>query len=266
MLAGLERPDAILHANARRDSLNPLEQYRQRGFLAQSSPLADPSVLPALLADEPLFTRELASFQSGGRHAVPYLLTDAIHRVAQDPALLSSVEALLGTREWVMWGPNIRRATPNQANLWHVDLESLLWPTITVAIGLAGCTPQSATWCIPGTHLRQQAPPLTEAAVLSHGPPEQISDFANGRFYVFDARVWHRGDPAFSRDRVVLFLHYQRAADPRIPLMDDYVLQTWKPEPAPYFTPIDSARVPTVLAAQPWKHRISRWISRVRRQ
>jgi|SoiMethySBSTD1v2_1073268.scaffolds.fasta_scaffold1755110_1 hypothetical protein len=130
-------------------------EYRERGFLAQARPLADPSVLPALLADEPAFAAALESIHAEGRRGVPYLLTDAIRRVARDATILATVETILGPREWVMWGANIRRATPNQAQAWHVDLESLLWPTVTVAIGLAGCTPESATSCIPGTHLRR---------------------------------------------------------------------------------------------------------------
>jgi hypothetical protein len=243
-----------------------MDEYRKRGFLAQSCPLADPSVLPVLLAEEPMFASALESLRTEGRHAVPYLLTDAIRRVAQDSSILASVEAILGTGEWVMWGANIRRATPNQAHVWHVDLESLLWPTVTVAIGLAGCTPQSATWCIPGTHLRYEAPPLTEAEVLSCGTPEQIAGFGDGRFYVFNARVWHQGDPAVSRDRVVLFIHYQRAADPRIPLMTDYVLQTWAMEAAPYFTTVAGGRLRTDVARLPWRHRLHRWKSGLRRQ
>lgn len=253
------RPQCYTPPHARRNRLSPPLEFRTRGFLSQASPLAVPAILPALLADEPLFTRALAALHAEGRHAVPYLLTDAIRHAARDPHILATVEAILGTPHWVMWGANIRRATPNQANLWHVDLESLLWPTVTVAIGLDACTPQSATWCIPGTHRLRQPPPASESALLAHGQPQQIANFGDGHFYTFDARVWHRGDPASSRDRVVLFLHYQRAADPRIPLMHDYVLQTWRPEPAPYFSPAANGRLRTDLARLPWRYRLNRW-------
>jgi hypothetical protein len=236
--------------------------------LAQARPLANASILPALLADEPLFASALASLRAEGRNAVPYLETDAIRRVAEDAAVVSVVEAILGTRDCVMWGANIRRATPNQASAWHVDLESLLWSTVTVGIGLEGCTQASATWCVPGTHRLRQAPPLTEAEVISHGRPEQIAGFGDGCFYAFDARVWHRGDPTTSQERVMLFLHYQRAEDPRIPMMEDYVRQTFSKNAAPFFglaaTQERLWTIYTRVAKIPWWYRWQRLKSRIR--
>jgi hypothetical protein len=240
--------------------LTAADEYRQRGFLRQARPLADATVLPALLADEPVFAQALESMRTENRHGVPYLLTEAIRRATQDAAILAVVEAILGTREWVMWGANIRRATPNQAHTWHVDLESLLWPTVTVAIGMEGCTPESATWCIPGTHRSGKGP---DAETAAHGSAEQIAGFGDGHFYVFDARVWHRGDPETSRERVVLFVHYHRADEPRIPLMVDYERLLWANEPCPYFSNAAPDRVCTGLAALPWRHQLHRWANRV---
>lgn len=226
----------------------PRDKYGKLGFLSQALPLTDPSVLPDLLADAPLFDAALKESQAEDRHMVPYLVTGAIRRVAQDASILKTVQAILGTNEWVMWGANIRRATPNQAHNWHVDLESLHWPSVTVAIGLHRCSPQSATWCVPGTHRLKKPPPEQESEVLSRGNPQQIQDFGDGRFYVFDARVWHKGDSEYSANRVVLFTHYQRADHPRIPLMLDYVKQSWAQQAAPYFTTAPPARVSTNLA------------------
>lgn len=232
------------------------EEYRKRGFLALSRVLADPSVVRELLADEPLFARELARMEAEGRRGVPYLLTEAIRRVAQDAAIVATVEAILGTREWVMWGPNIRRATPNQAHTWHVDLESFLWPTVTVAVGLAGCTAEAATWCIAGTQGRRDWPPAEEAAVLAAGEPEQFVGFGDGCFYVFDASVWHRGDRETSRERVMLFLHYQRAEERRIPLLVDYYRQVGGREAAPHFAVAGGVR--SEVARLPWRYRLGR--------
>ena len=240
------------------------EEYRKRGFLAVSRALADPSVVQELLADEPAFARELARMEAERRRGVPYLLTEAIRRVAQDAAIVATVEAILGTRKWVMWGPNIRRATPNEAHAWHVDLESFLWPTVTVAVGLEGCTAEAATWCIAGTQGRRDWPPTDEAAVLAAGVPEQFAGFGDGRFYVFDASVWHRGDRETSRERVVLFLHYQRAEDKRIPLLLDYYRQLWGAEAAPYFTTADGERVRKDVATFPWRYGVGRLLSRVK--
>lgn len=239
-------------------------EYQQRGFLADSRALADASIVPRLLQDEPAFARELGRMEAEGRRGVPYLLTEAVCEVAQDAAIVAAVEEILGTREWVMWGPNIRRATPNQAHVWHVDLESFLWPTVTVAVGLSGCTPESATWCLAGTHLRREVPPAMDAAVLAYGVPEQVKGFGDGRFYVFDAGVWHRGDRETSRERVVLFLHYQRAVDRRIPLLMDYYRQLWAREAAPYFTTAAGEGLCREVARLPMRYRLDRLLSRVR--
>lgn len=238
------------------------EEYRRRGFLARALPLAHAAMVAELVADEPAFTAELARLKAAGIAGVPYLVTEAVRRVSHDPAVLQAVEEILGTREWVMWGANIRRATPNQAHQWHVDLESLLWPSITVAIGLAGCTADSATWVIPGTHLVPRYPPAATEAVLAEGTPEQMADFGDGRFYVFDARLWHRGNPETSRERLVLFLHYQRADEPRVPHMLDYQRHVWLPAPAPYYAP---APANSQLARFPWRYQVSQLVRRAKR-
>lgn len=229
------------------------EEYRRRGFLAVSRPLADLSVVPGLLADEPAFTQELARMDVEGRRGVPYLFTSAIRRVAQDAAIITAMQAILDTREWVMWGPNIRRATPNDADAWHVDLESSLWPTVTVAVGLAGCTAESATWCLAGTQGRRNSP-------LAEEKPEQAAGFGDGRFFVFDASLWHRGDREASRDRVVLFLHYQRADAPRIPLLMDYDRHLWGKEAAPFVSSAEGSRTRGDVARLPWRYRMDRWV------
>lgn len=236
----------------------PEDEYHQRGFLAGAFPLADPSIVNALLADEPIFGQALEQIRAEGRKSVPYLLTEAICRVAQDGAILEKVAAILGTSDWVMWGANIRRATPNQASFWHVDLESALWPTVTVAVGLAGCTPESATWCLPGSHRRPRLP-LAGDRLPPASEAQQIAGFRDASFYVFNARMWHRGDPATSRERVILFLHYQPASAPRIPQMEDYERHRWARVPAAYFTTIAPERVCRKLARLPWRYRLNCW-------
>jgi hypothetical protein len=222
-------------------------EYRARGFLRQSFALSNPTLLPELCRDVAQFDRKLAEWQALGYARVPYLFTAAIERVAHDEAIRMVVEAALGTDRWVVWGPNILRETPNAASRWHVDLESQYWPSVTVAIGLSGCSAQSAIWCLSGTHLLARTPAWsgndsdTDRVVRSArrakpevGPPEQVEGFGDGRFYVFDARTWHRGDPGPSADRLVLFLHYQRADARRVPLVLDYMRHRWSREAAPY--------------------------------
>lgn len=229
-----------------------MDEYSERGFVAESIPLGDASIIPLLLSEESRFDAEMARIRAEKRQGVPYLLTSGVRQLAHDPGILEAVGEVLGTRNLVMWGANVKRATPNQAQKWHVDLESLLWPSVTVAVGLSGCRPEGATWCIPGTHLRQAGPPESEPDVLAAGQPQQFSGFGDGRFYLFDARVWHRGDPDQSRNRVVAFLHFQRAEEQRIPWMLDYYRQHWSAEAAPYLNIGSQPANPHVAALPLW--------------
>lgn len=238
------------------------------GFGRDALALADPSVLPALIDDAETFDAAVAEIAARGEHRVPYLLTDAIARVANDAHVVAAAEQYLETDCWVMWGANIRRDTPNQAHRWHLDLESFLWPTLTVAIGLRGCRPAGATWFIPGAHRIGRGPRDREAdggdaaAVAAAraeeprcGVPTQIAGFGDGRFYVFNARCWHRGDREASAGRLMLFLHYQRADAPRVPFMLDYERSAWSREAAPYLASPAARVVNTVVARPPLRHR-----------
>lgn len=225
------------------------ERYATDGLLPEAYPLADPSVIADLRADLPAARAETERLRAAGIFRVPYDLTDATGRTARDPAVLAAVGAVLGTDELVMWGPNLQVGTPNEAGLWHTDIESWLWPTVTVVVGLARCEPLNATRCIPGSHRLPVQPwgaadntdADTVLAAARRLDPRcdriaSFAGFADATFYVFDAKCWHAGAGAGGRSdgRETLFLHYDRASNPRVPYMRDYEQRTWFPEPATY--------------------------------
>jgi len=238
-------------------------EYRERGFLRESFALGDPAPLPQLCRDVALFDAKLAEWHARGHARVPYLFTEAIERVARDSAIRAVVETLLGTDAWVVWGPNICREIPNAAARWHVDQESRYWPCVSVVVGLSECSAKTATWCLPGTHLLPGSPfscgddtdtdvvlQSARRAKADCGPPEQVAGFGDGRFYAFNAKTWHRGEPGTSTNRLLLFLHYQPADAGRVPLMLDYERHRWSRKPAAYLagpgvTPVTTvARLP----------------------
>lgn len=217
-------------------------------MVSETFPLMSPDVVMELLADAVVFEAAVAANTAAGRHRVPYAITDAIERTAHDANIVALVSHIIGIDErWVMWGSNIQTGTPNDAGRWHVDLESMHWPTITVAVGIEGCSPVNATRCIQGSHRLRCAPSVlsdqhsdAEALRTAKRLDERCGDvvtpteFSVGRFYAFDAKSWHSGQVDASSGRVMLFLHYQRASDPRIPLMTDFAAKTWSTEPAPF--------------------------------
>lgn len=236
-------------------------QVRRDGFVGRAADLDDPGLTEALLADRDLFDRALADIRAAGEVRVPYLVTEAIARAGRDAAVRAAARAVLGTDEWVMWGSNIRVSTPNAAHHWHVDLEAFLWPSsITLAIGLAGCAPEGATWFVPGTHRARRGPRPSDA-LDARGV--QVGGFGDGRFYAFNARCWHRGDPTTSAGRVVLFTHLQRASEPRVPTMLDYRVDEWSREPAAYWAAPECRSVNTSVYRPPLRNVVGGWVKRL---
>lgn len=229
--------------------MSALRQHLEdRGFAANAIALANPALITPVLADAPVFEALAADLAREDIRGVPYRVTDAIVAIAHDAALAQAVEEILQTRSWVMWGSNIRKSVPNQAQQWHADIESVLWPTLTVAVGLRDCGEDSATWFIPGSHSIGKGPArvvencasTADVAAKAHtiaphcGNPQRVNGFRTGRFYLFNARSWHRADPAGSTDKLVLYLHFQPARDKRIPHMLDYSRHRWSRAACPF--------------------------------
>ncbi|MDH4168290.1 MAG: glycosyltransferase [Acidimicrobiia bacterium] len=264
-------------------------ELQRHGMVAECLPIADRSVLAPLMQDATRFEAEVARLRARGAHRVPYAFTPAIRAAASDANIIAAVTAALGDRDWVAWGPNITVGTPNDAHEWHNDIESAYWPTITVALGVKGCDPANATKYVPGSHRLRRGPRVSgdvrsdervlAAARLLDPRCDSIArfdGFGDGRFCLFDAKGWHRGDADAASDRVVLFLHYQRAGDRRIPYMRDHTTNAWFGQAAPYMVapsagstyeravhgPPSRSRSMTV-ATKRWVHRFApSWLAR----
>ena len=251
-------------------------EYRERGFLRESFPLSDATLLPELCRDVAPFDAQRAEWEALGYARVPYLFTDAIERVARDTAIRTVVETLLDSDAWVVWGSNILRESQNGTPHWHVDLESRYWSMVTVAVGLSGCSAPASISFLPGTHGLTRAPAWcgddtdTDRVLRSArrakpdvGAPEQFATFGDGRFCAFNARTWHRGSPGTSTDRLVLFLQYQLADAPRVPLLLDYARHSWSAEAAAYRAS-PGAQPTTRVARVPLRERVLGVVARLR--
>lgn len=227
------------------------KQWQDNGFINKCFDLADFRILPSLLSDLPLYLDEIEKNRQLGFRRVPYLITQSIIEAAHDKNILSCVENILGTDELVMWGPNLQLSTPNNgaAGVWHTDIESWYWPNlVTVVVGLEGCSGNNSTQYIPGSHKFPANPwevvndigndKLVLEKAKKYNPQSthafQFSDFGAGRFYVFDAGGWHRGIEPLSKNRKLLFLHYDKASNPRVPYMKDHHEHEWFEFAAPF--------------------------------
>jgi|GEM_PF-3110759 len=257
---------------ARQQADGIADALQQHGFVADCLSLADTSILPVLQDEIGHYDAALQRLERDGIAGVPYLTTAGVRRLLCDAALGATVNAALGTDQWVMWGANMRRGSPNQAHRWHVDLESVLWPSVTLALALEACTEDSATWFIPGTHRLRRGPgtrvrdctrtsDVLAAARASRFPcdaPRQAAGFSPGRFCLFDAATWHKGAGIDDVERTVLYLHVHRATERRIPLMIDYRRGQWSREAAPWVAGPGCREVNPVVNGPPLGHRLGR--------
>jgi hypothetical protein len=241
------KPKLILEPPQLIDTVPFREEYGQAGYIRSSFPLRDGALIDSLSADLVRFAVEITRNKSEGLFRVPYILTQSIINTANDRNILEVVSEVLESDELVMWGPNIQRGTPNESAFWHTDIESWFWPSVTIAVGISGCRQENSTRCVFRSH-RLPVQPWAVAngsdmndvlAAATHidqtcNRIENFVGFESGRFYCFNARSWHCGMPQVSGEREVLFLHYQRASDPRIPYFMDYKKRTWFDFPAVY--------------------------------
>lgn len=221
--------------------------WHDLGMIPDSFKLSNQELLPLLIKDLDMYQFEVNRNKSEGLFRVPYLLTDSIIKTAHDPAIIEVVSAILDTEDIVMWGPNLQIATPNEAGTWHTDMESLFWPTITLVLGLDGCAYENSTKCIPGSHKINVQPwtvadnskdsaVLKAAQLLSPNCKtiNKFNEFGDGRFYLFNAKCWHSGEVNVAKNRKLLFLHFDKASNQRVPYMKNYMENTWFSYPASY--------------------------------
>ena len=230
-----------------KDLISMQREWTAAGLIRETFPLANTRTIPLLLTDYRMYKTEITRNHASNLYRIPYLLTESIIEVAHDPNILRAVSGILGTGELVMWGPNIQCNTPTGSEMWHTDIESWLWPAVSVIVGLESCNSDNSTKCIPSsfkidTQPWRAANNADDALVLKAAnilnPEckniEQFENFADGRFYVFDAKNWHAGALYPSRGRTVLLMHYDKASSYRIPYMENYMERTWFDYPAVY--------------------------------
>jgi hypothetical protein len=209
--------------------------------------LNDPKLVAALRRDLPMYLTEIERMRSQNLFRVPYLLTQSIIDAANDRGILQVVWAVLETDDILMWGPNLQIGTPNEAGVWHTDIESWLWPTVTVVVGLAGCQQENAPnvsrghkilntshgQCLLGiTPIPERCfkerklwmKVATRLSLLTGSPMESV--------ICSTPSAGTREPKSKSTGRKLLFLHYSRAEDTRILYMEDYERRTWFEFPA----------------------------------
>jgi non-heme Fe2+,alpha-ketoglutarate-dependent halogenase len=172
-------------------------------YLAKKNKFILPSSL-AMLSDEKVWFKSM--------HAI----IPEVRKVVTHPAIVEKVKSILGN-DVMLWGSTITTRVPEQNHRWHVDVEHLNWPGVSVFIGLSGASPLSTLKVVSKSHCINELPPkicgsddlVKEHAQKFMDSPEIVSVNVNeGDFFIFDGLTWHGSENLSKKVRFSIIAQY----------------------------------------------------------
>jgi ectoine hydroxylase-related dioxygenase (phytanoyl-CoA dioxygenase family) len=147
------------------------------------------------------------------------------------PAIVRRVASVLGP-DVIAWGLTLTRSVPGGTHRWHLDIEHLRWPGVSVYIGLVNNDQDSTLKVLRGSHRMPERPQVygveddasALAAVRPTVPGAEIvrTPIGPGEFLLFDGRLWHASHNTGPNTRIAMIIHYSRPdARVQIPLNFD---------------------------------------------
>ncbi|HEY4127874.1 MAG TPA: phytanoyl-CoA dioxygenase family protein [Gammaproteobacteria bacterium] len=139
--------------------------------------------------------------------------------VASHPVIVSRVASILGS-DVIAWGLTLTRSGPGAVHRWHVDVEHLRWPGVSIYIGLVNSSLASTLKVLNGSqqmHERPQAYGVRDdaAALAAVRPTVPETDIvrvpvAPGEFFLFAGQLWHGSHNIGDDARIAMIIHYSR--------------------------------------------------------
>jgi len=199
-------------------------------------------VLPRItLPDQMAGATDPQAFQRRPWFKSMHTLVPEYFDVAGHPDIVGRVASLLGP-DLIAWGLTSTLSLPGGVHRWHVDIEHMHWPGVSVYIGLENNDLGSTLKVVAGSQ-RMGARPQdfgvgdeasAVAAVQTRVPEARALrvPVRPGEFFLFHGQLWHASHNTGDRTRVAMIIHYSRPdARVRIPLsFDDPVRwHAWQP-------------------------------------
>jgi hypothetical protein len=180
--------------------------------------------------------------------------------VAAHPAIVSRVASVLGP-DVIAWGLTLTRSMPGAVHRWHLDIEHLRWPGVSVYIGLANSDLDSTLKVLSGSQRMPERPQVygvkdDDSALAALRPTVPEADIVRvplrpGEFFLFAGRLWHGSHNTGTNVRIAMIIHYSRP-DTRvqIPLNFDDPIRWHESQP------------PCVLVCGEDRHGVNRLVAR----
>ena len=166
----------------------------------------------------------------------------AFYDLATHPVIVNKVVSLLGP-DVIAWGLTVKTLRPGTRHRWHVDIEHLEWPGISVFIALENVDRDTSLKVLDGSHTLHQIPQALslndddgvwrKAEELGNRGIVAPVDMRDGQFFLFQGRIWHGSENSTDRTRLAAIVQYTRPTSRvRIPLSWDIPVQ-WDPTQPP---------------------------------
>jgi hypothetical protein len=189
-----------------------------------------------------------------------HALAPEYYDVACHPAIVGRVASVLGP-DLIAWGLTLTRSAPGGVHRWHVDIEHMHWPGLSVYIGMEHNDQDSTLKVLEGSQrmgARPQAFGVDDdasalAAVQAKAPEAKIvrTPVQPGEFFLFHGQLWHGSHNTGGKTRIAMIIHYSRPdARVRIPLNFDDPIR-WHP-----------SQPPCVLVSGEDRHGVNRLVGR----
>lgn len=132
------------------------------------------------------------------------------------PLILRKIHSILGP-ELIAWGATVIERGPGEFHDWHVDLEHVRCPGLSVHVGLQNVSPDSTLNVAPGSHAKGAArKPALCGPEGTGGTPLPLED---GTFCIVDGALWHASNNKSPATRRTILLQYTTPGHvPAIPL------------------------------------------------
>lgn len=220
-------------------------------------------VLPLITApDEMARSVHAQAFEQRPWFKSMHALVPEYYDVACHPAIVGRVASILGP-DLIAWGLTLTRSAPGGIHRWHVDIEHMHWPGVSVYIGLENNDTDSTLKVLEGSQrmaARPQAFRVNDdagalTAVQTKTPEAKIvrTPVRPGEFFLFHGQLWHASHNTGGKVRIAMIIHYSRPDAPaRIPLNFDEPIRWHASQP------------PCILVRGEDRHGVNRLVARPR--
>lgn len=145
---------------------------------------------------------------------------DGVSDLVRSPSIVGVLHQILGPNV-ILWGSQFICKQPGEDHGWHIDIETLDWPSVNVWIGLENTDKDASLKLVSSTHSIDSITTLPRhlsdddaLSLAKKFEPSCQMIYPNvevGSAFIFNGRAWHGSRNMGSRNRTALLLQYSRS-------------------------------------------------------